>query len=918
MISKYTTITRANSALLLTLLSVVMFAGGVFAAPPIISASIGQPGQPYGVGLIEIPLDVPIVGQVPPPLQVSDPSHRIFYPFSEDVRIEVPRPSQRPVPQPGRGRLLGRLGNLIREIANDDAEPQYQTVSRRVTFLFIGDSPLNVRLSDARGVLGTFDVVPTNDPVAHGRIIQDWWAGYTDAAHRQINAADYPPWVETYLVAMLSGRLGLPLPDWYLQTDAQEDQLLSTLKLVGGVEGVGEAIFRKHAAGLDHLGASAGDTASASVPLPPPPRWSPLYDNPALQSVSVEPLATRVPPECFYIRYGSFANYLWFRDLSDEYGGDLSKMMTLRGIDNDAAKRVEDQLNVKTTELSRVLGPTVIEDQAIIGRDLFLADGASMGVLFKATNAFLLRTSLNGDRTKLARDHDHVTLDDITISGTPATFLSSADNRVRSYMVEDGGYILITNSFHIAERFLEVGDSQQSLASTASFKLARQLMPLERNDTIFAYFSPEMLRGLVSPQYLIELRRRLSAKSEIAMVRLSHLAASQEGVIAPENDTLGIPGLTSAGFLPTGFGTRPDGSGTVEVGDDVMDTRRGARGTFLPIADVEMDRVTAEEAAWYARIASEYTHRFPTFDPVMVGLQREPVDPATGVERLTIHAEIAPLDAGKYGKWSRQLGPPTRVAMQFAPDDIVALQAHVASEQLGPPTHLFGAIKDSVPPEPEDFDGILNIYRSLKEIPGYLGAWPQPGALDRLPLGLGRGTPVGPGMSRLIGGLYRYTDGSFSILSFWPDILQASLPHLEAVDVSDDAQIRIRIGNLQGSQLQGWVNEQLYERSRQSSVAGAGFLSLLTRQLGVEPEDVERATRQILGADLQCTLGGDYLYSNVSHRWISTAWQGELAALSAPLGYQAPAMKWFRGAAGSVTQYEDRVIADVTVDIARQ
>ena len=134
--------------------------------------------------------------------------------------------------------------------------------------------------------------------------------------------------------------------------------------------------------------------------------------------------------------------------------------------------------------------------------------------------------------------------------------------------------------------------------------------------------------------------------------------------------------------------------------------------------------------------------------------------------------------------------------MEFAPDDIVALQAHVASPQFGPPTHLFAAIKDTVPPDPDDFDGILNIYRSLRQIPGYFGAWPQPGALDRLPLGLGRGQPVGPGMSRLIGGLYRYTGGGFSILSFQPDVLQASLPFLAAIDVADSARCECKLAIL--------------------------------------------------------------------------------------------------------------------------
>jgi hypothetical protein len=636
--------------------------------------------------------------------------------------------------------------------------------------------------------------------------------------------------------------------------------------------------------------------------------------------LAVEPMATRVPPECFYIRYGSFENYLWFLNLSEEYGGDISTMVSLRGIKNESTARVERQLNVKATAMSRMLGPSVIEDQAIIGRDLFVADGASIGVLFKAKNAFLLRTSLDNDRSTLAAADDSVTLEAIQIAGKKASFLSSADNRVRSYLVEDDGYFLVTNSLTIASRFLEVGQSGQSLAATSSFVLARQLMPLEREDTIFAYFSPEMLRGLVSPRYLIELRRRLSAKAEIALTHLGRYAARQEDMAtrgAANSAPIGIAELTDAGFLPRGFGSRPDGSGTIEVGESVMDTRRGARGTFLPIADVEISAVTADEAAWYGRIAAEYSARFPTFDPIMVGLSRTPVDAGTGVERVMVHAEIAPWGAEKYGKWSQQLGPPTRLAMQFAPDDIIAVQAHVASQQLGPPTHLFAAIKDSVPPQPDDFEGLLNIYRSLKAIPGYLGAWPQPGALDRLPLGLGIGTPVGPGMNRLIGGLYRYNDGSFSILSFWPDVLEASLPFLEAVDVDDPAQVRATCGNLQGSRLQSWVNGLLYQRARESSVAGASFLSLLTRQLGVAPEESLAAAEKVLGADLQCALTGDYQYSPASRRWISTTWNNDLPAGVPPVDYVAPAMKWFRGGSATLTQHADRIVVDATVDVAR-
>jgi hypothetical protein len=173
-------------------------------------------------------------------------------------------------------------------------------------------------------------------------------------------------------------------------------------------------------------------------------------------------------------------------------------------------------------------------------------------------------------------------------------------------------------------------------------------------------------------------------------------------------------------------------------------------------------------------------------------------------------------------------------------------------------------------------------------------------------------------MSRLIGGLYRYTDGEFSVLSFQPDVMQASLPFLGTTDVDDSAQIRARIGNLNGSRIEGWVNGQLYDRARDSSVAGADFLNLLSRQLKIEPELVLSSAEQILGTKLQCTLGGVYEFSVAGDRWISTAWLGDTAPQVAPPDYVAPAMKWFRGTQATVTQYDDRVVADAVIDIARQ
>ena len=173
-------------------------------------------------------------------------------------------------------------------------------------------------------------------------------------------------------------------------------------------------------------------------------------------------------------------------------------------------------------------------------------------------------------------------------------------------------------------------------------------------------------------------------------------------------------------------------------------------------------------------------------------------------------------------------------------------------------------------------------------------------------------------MNRLIGGLYRYTDGQFSILSFQPQVIESALPHLESTKVEDSAQIRAKIGNLKGSHLEGWANNQLYQRAKVASVAGANFLDLLTRQLAVDAEDAAESARQILGAELQCPLGGDYEFDSSDAGWTSSAWNGNLPDPSAPQDYVAPVMSWFRGASASLTQFEDRVVADLTIDIERK
>ncbi|MCH1496400.1 MAG: hypothetical protein L7U72_14340, partial [Rubripirellula sp.] len=154
----------------------------------------------------------------------------------------------------------------------------------------------------------------------------------------------------------------------------------------------------------------------------------------------------------------------------------------------------------------------------------------------------------------------------------------------------------------------------------------------------------------------------------------------------------------------------------------------------------------------------------------------------------------------------------------------------------------------------------------------------------------------------------------FSVVSFHPDVLTGSLPHLAAMDSQESAQVRLKIGDLGGSQLRSWVNQQLYQRASESSSAGAAYLDLLAKSMPIHHEDAMRVAEEVLDGKIQCTLGGEYHLSSLDPAvWISSAWNAEEAPDDVPVQYQAPVLRWFHGVKASLTQLNERLVVDFTL-----
>ena len=262
--------------------------------------------------------------------------------------------------------------------------------------------------------------------------------------------------------------------------------------------------------------------------------------------------------------------------------------------------------------------------------------------------------------------------------------------------------ILVTNSRRLVERFFEAGAGKDALGGTAEFRFARSQMPTSRDLTVFAYLSGKFFQNLVSPQYQIEMVRRLRSAAEMDMALVAQVAARSEGVNAKS-----IEELIKSQYLPDGFGQRADGS-RLELNDsgEFVDSLRGGRGSFLPVLDVPLTQITATELRNYQEFAAWLQSKWSQIDPVVAGIRREPSRlKEPGVEHIVMDVQLTPLAAKNYETIALALGPINKQRVAPVPGDMVSGDAILsgnllASKGLAQPQgsyRLFGALRDAAP-----------------------------------------------------------------------------------------------------------------------------------------------------------------------------------------------------------------------------
>ncbi|HEX3600470.1 MAG TPA: hypothetical protein VHU84_10035 [Lacipirellulaceae bacterium] len=886
-------------------------------------------GEPFGIGRVTIDL-APGASSAPTVDDriVLDEAHgRVLYPVMKN----------------------GSARRLLRDFLGIETPG-------RATFLFMfrGDEPLD--LVAYTPTPQHLTAQPADNAQKFNDLLGEWWNATSDHYAQVFRQAAYPVVVDNYLTATWARRLNreMPEPKRYLfQRFGIGAPWISQLM-------ANEAYQTQVERDLLTEPVRANDRELVSLPIPPSSLPTPPSALPAPLPSTVEPLAAHVPEECFYLRFGNFTNYLWFRDFMRHWQGDLGNMLVVESVDRNISERLQQQIAVGETKIARVMGPTVVKDVAFIGLDAYLRDGAAMGILFQANNSGLLKNNLNGQRQDAKSKHSDAVEENIQIAGHDVSYIHTPDGRLRSYYAVDGDFHFVASSRVLIERFLQAGAGDRSLAASADFQDCRDAIPLTRDDTIFLFASAPFLQNLASPHYRVELDRRLRSVGEMRAIQLASLAAAAEAQPAKS-----IEDLIAAELLPAGFGERHDGSklvfspsgpgqgeGAVVATSAYRDSLRGDAGWMTPIPDMPVDKITTAEARHLAKFEQDLHSTVGSFAPVCAAVKRTDSTAHKGWDHIAADVRVARYSQTPVAKWPAMLGEAQ--TNRVAPIEGDAVSLEIVLGALGDPVHLFGGIRDFNSPLVVRQGEVQTAGSITDSIRAYIGGWPKPHLIDRFV-----GSPKGPldadGIART-GGLFdlwfRRAD-DFFLFSFKRDVLLEVGRQLAVIPAERPAQIRLHIDDLTNKQIATTVNGFGYSRARDTSASASRFMNSLSTQLHVAPEDARALGENLVGGKFACPLGGKYVLVDPStpfnrdaqrsapttdtlpppadgavasatvdspgvHKlWVSTAPPAENRFLLTviPADYQMPLMTWFRGLTADVARMNDELWLNAQLDM---
>jgi hypothetical protein len=362
----------------------------------------------------------------------------------------------------------------------------------------------------------------------------------------------------------------------------------------------------------------------------------------------VDPLARMVPADQYFISFRSVNKMLEVLDSTDLWGTHLFNQTSQQARSQQVGERVQQQLAIETNRFLRPVYDAVVEEVAVTGNDLYVAEGSDITLLFRIKNADLFKPRMDGFLANAQGRHKDAQRSEGNYRGVSYVHVTTPERQVHVYSAYPQPNLHVRSNSRVAfERIIDAiqGKTQEGkpvarLGDSDEFKYIRTLMPRgAKEEDGFIYFSDPFIRRIVGPVSKLSERRRMLCYNHLRMIGHASLLFQTEHGRPPKS----LDELYKAGCLPgefnEGYLTCLAG-GTYKLSADGHQgycTAHGHAHALNPCCEMPVSQITDAEAQEYRAFVEDYNRYWRTFfDPIAVRIQATP-------QRYRLETIVLPL-----------------------------------------------------------------------------------------------------------------------------------------------------------------------------------------------------------------------------------------------------------------------------------
>jgi hypothetical protein len=369
------------------------------------------------------------------------------------------------------------------------------------------------------------------------------------------------------------------------------------------------------------------------------------------KKVPDEPLAHAAPASFYYVRFASLAHVFRLLDESDTWITPVASLSSGQAQNQDLGKRYETQLGLQRSQVSRLLGPQVVTDVAVVGSDAYVREGSDLTFIFRVKSPAAFQAGLASALAGHGAAHGQQTTQTIDHAGEKITVTRSQDGALKQHRADVGGFALVSNSLGAIKTVIDaIKGRAPALADALDFRymMARDA---EVPADVLAFMSDAFVAEVVGPRQKILEARRMFALSDLMAPGNAALLYGWMYGRAPR----GPEDLTAAGVLGKDELRHVAGEAIAWNPGSPARSSWGTVASLTPLIDLPApDKVTESERDAYRLFASSYQRNWSTYmDPACLRLTLD----ATGKHALRADFRILPIiDDSDYQKLQRSVG----------------------------------------------------------------------------------------------------------------------------------------------------------------------------------------------------------------------------------------------------------------------